>query len=235
MSIRVIIPTKNEARLLPRLLESLSKQSLRSEMHLVVADADSTDNTRNIAEDFGAEVVKGGMPGPGRNAGAQGAAEDWLLFFDADAYIPSPTFCADVLTACEQKQADYAAFRLTEDSFSLRGKLFHWIFATYSRLTQNSIPRMPGTACLVKRSWFERVQGFDEEVVFAEDMDLAQRLHKAGAKFSYLHDLEVKTSLRRYQKDGYLRTGLRFVRSEIYMRTKGPIKRELFPYGFDHA
>jgi glycosyltransferase involved in cell wall biosynthesis len=68
-SIRFVIPAKNEALLLPRLLDSLEKQVTRHVWKVVVADANSLDKTREIATTHGATVVKGGMPGPGRNAG----------------------------------------------------------------------------------------------------------------------------------------------------------------------
>ncbi len=233
-SIRFVIPTKNEEALLPRLLQSLKEQTMHTEMRIVVADAKSTDATRSIAKSFGAEVVPGGMPGAGRNAGAKGATEEWLWFVDADSYLPEATMVEQVLAACAKKGADFATCRVVEDTPSWRGAFLHGAFAWYSEFTQESFPRVPGACFLVKRTWFERVGGFDERVVFAEDMDLAERLSKQGAVFVYLGTIPIHTSLRRYKRDGYFRTGVRCLRAELYMRANGPITKELFPYGFDY-
>ncbi|HRP68451.1 MAG TPA: glycosyltransferase, partial [Turneriella sp.] len=63
--ISVVIPALNEERDLPELLSSLKAQSFRN-FEVIVADAGSKDKTREIAQEFGARVVDGGMPGVGR-------------------------------------------------------------------------------------------------------------------------------------------------------------------------
>ncbi|HLW53652.1 MAG TPA: glycosyltransferase family A protein [Candidatus Angelobacter sp.] len=75
----IVIPAKNESRLLPNLLESLCRQDyplLRS-TKVYVADAGSTDRTPEIARSYAdtldIEVIPGGLPSVGRNAGARGA------------------------------------------------------------------------------------------------------------------------------------------------------------------
>jgi glycosyltransferase involved in cell wall biosynthesis len=234
-TIRFVIPAKNEALLLPRLLASLEKQVTHHSWKVVVADANSRDKTCEIATAHGATVVKGGMPGPGRNAGANDATEEWLWFIDADGVFPSVDTIERAMDECQRQQADFATCRLEGDESSWLGTISHDLFAWYSSYTATTFPRIPGTCFLVKRAWFVRVGRFNEKVVFAEDMDLAERLHKAGARFAYLANIPFQTSLRRYTRDGYLRTGIRFLRAEWHMRIKGPITKELFPYGFDHA
>jgi len=70
MKLSVLIPTKNEEAALPKTLEALKAQSLQP-FEIIVADAGSTDRTREIAAAYGARVIEGGMPGPGRNAAAK--------------------------------------------------------------------------------------------------------------------------------------------------------------------
>jgi glycosyltransferase involved in cell wall biosynthesis len=88
--VTVVIPTFNEADRLPVLLAHLDAQTIAPD-EVIVADACSSDDTRAIAIAHGARVVEGGMPGPGRNAGAKAARSDLLLFMDADA-APAPEF-----------------------------------------------------------------------------------------------------------------------------------------------
>ncbi|MHB8301905.1 MAG: glycosyltransferase family A protein [Acidobacteriaceae bacterium] len=60
-----------------------------------VADAGSTDGTAEIARSFGAkfpiEVIPGGLPAVGRNAGARRATTPYILFLDADIELPDAT------------------------------------------------------------------------------------------------------------------------------------------------
>ena len=72
----IIIPAKNEAKLIPNLLTSLTKQdySKLPSTRVLVADANSTDGTPDIVLSFRDRlnvcVIFGGMPSVGRNAGA---------------------------------------------------------------------------------------------------------------------------------------------------------------------
>ena len=79
----IVIPTKNEEAYLPRLPESIQGQTLKPS-EIIVADAHSTDRTREIAIAYGAKVVDGGMISFGRNAGAREVHTAFILFLDAD-------------------------------------------------------------------------------------------------------------------------------------------------------
>ena len=83
MIFSIIIPTYNEEEYLPILLKSIKKQDFNS-YEIIVADANSTDKTREIAEEYGCRVVDGGLPAVGRNNGAKVAKGEYLLFLDSD-------------------------------------------------------------------------------------------------------------------------------------------------------
>ena len=70
MILSIIIPTYNEEEYLPVLLDSIKSQSF-DDYEIIVADANSTDKTREIAESYGCIVVAGGLPAVGRNNGAK--------------------------------------------------------------------------------------------------------------------------------------------------------------------
>src|SRR6202795_1995282 len=86
----IVIPAKNEAKLIPRLLTSLTNQdySKMSSTKVLVADANSTDGTPEIVLSFrdrlNVSVIRGGMPSVGRNLGAAHAESAYILFLDAD-------------------------------------------------------------------------------------------------------------------------------------------------------
>jgi 4,4'-diaponeurosporenoate glycosyltransferase len=93
LTLSVIIPARNEAHNLPRLLGSLAAQTPAPREILVVDDS-STDGTAEVAREFGATVI---APGPlpdgwrGKpwacHQGAQAAQGNWLLFMDADTWL----------------------------------------------------------------------------------------------------------------------------------------------------
>src|SRR5687768_800553 len=86
MSITVIIPARDAARVLPRTLAALTGAA-----EVVVVDNGSRDATAAVALGHGARVVRHPVPSrPGaRNAGAATASTDHLAFLDADC-VPDP-------------------------------------------------------------------------------------------------------------------------------------------------
>jgi 4,4'-diaponeurosporenoate glycosyltransferase len=89
----VIIPARNEESNLPKLLRSLTSQSVRPKEIILVDDA-SSDHTAEVARQNGARVVNS-LPLPegwrGKtwacHQGAQAAAGEKLLFLDADTWF----------------------------------------------------------------------------------------------------------------------------------------------------
>src|SRR3984885_1504619 len=93
----IVIPAKNEAKLIPRLLTSLTNQDYSNmcSTRVLVADANSTDGTPEIVLRFrdrlNVSVIRGGMPSVGRNLGAAHAESTYVLFLDADIELAHPS------------------------------------------------------------------------------------------------------------------------------------------------
>ena len=88
--VSIIIPARNEAPNLGRLLASLINLDYGS-YEVIVVDDDSADATHYIAGEFDAILIRSGGPPPGWTGkayacylGALAATGDWLLFTDAD-------------------------------------------------------------------------------------------------------------------------------------------------------
>ncbi|MDI6782173.1 MAG: glycosyltransferase family 2 protein [bacterium] len=84
MSVSVIIITHNEEKNILACLESVKWAD-----EIVVVDAFSLDNTKKLAEGFGAKVFQREWPGYGRqkNYALSKASMDWILSLDADERI----------------------------------------------------------------------------------------------------------------------------------------------------
>ena len=85
MKFSVIIPAHNEQDYISKALSSIQEQSFTDYECIVVCDA-CTDNTREIAESYGAKVIEvnAHSSGAARNAGLDIAQGEWVLFCDAD-------------------------------------------------------------------------------------------------------------------------------------------------------
>ncbi len=234
MKLSIVIPAKNEARQIPRLLQALQAQT-GVELEVIVADARSTDGTPLVVQSFGAKVVPGGMPGPGRNAGAKHATAEWICFHDADVLPRGTDFYQRALASLSARGADFGTAHMIPDGDRRLDRLWHWLYHLYVRATARLFPHAPGGCIFVKRALHERIGGFDETVVFAEDMEYVQRLKKAGGTFVYLADLPLEMSVRRLRKEGYLGIAWKYIVAEAYMRFVGPIRKEIFTYEFGYS
>ena len=85
MKFSVIIPAYNAADTLPKCLDSVFNQTYKDFECIVIADS-CTDNTAEIARNYGAKVIETDVrnDGLGRNLGIENSSGDWILFIDAD-------------------------------------------------------------------------------------------------------------------------------------------------------
>ncbi|MEB7503733.1 glycosyltransferase family 2 protein [Arthrobacter koreensis] len=88
-SVSVVIPCLNDAEALRGCLASLAEQSVQP-AEIVVVDNNSTDNSAQVAAEFGARVVFEPRPGipAAAAAGYDAAASDIIARCDADCILP---------------------------------------------------------------------------------------------------------------------------------------------------
>ncbi len=227
--ITVVIPALNEAERLPQLLDLLAAQT-RVPDAIVVADAGSTDATRELAEQRGARVVQGGSPGVGRNAGAAAASTELIFFLDADVE-PEATFIEHAVDEFVERRLGCAAGQLAPVERDPEYIVACELANLYLLLMQYVSPHAAGFCILVRRDVHESIGGFDETVVLAEDHEYVQRAAKV-AKFRVLRDTALPTSMRRIEKEGLVRLAVKYLYSEMYAVTGRPIHDIPFDYEF---
>ncbi|MBU1126573.1 MAG: glycosyltransferase [Patescibacteria group bacterium] len=232
MTLSIVIPTKNEETCLPQLFSSIKLQSLQPDQ-VIIADAQSDDETRCVAEQFGAIIVNGGMPGEGRNLGAAVATSELILFLDADVVLEDKQLLQKAVGEFEQKNLDIATADILPIAGNLYDQFSHEVYNLYVRLWGKTHPHAPGFFILVKRSLHKQINGFDETVVFAEDHDYVRRAGKVG-KFGFLDSVKISVSVRRQDRDGRLSMGVKYVLAELHILFIGPIRHNKFNYTFGH-
>ncbi|GAB4433872.1 MAG: hypothetical protein OHK0011_17000 [Turneriella sp.] len=227
--VSVVIPTLNEERDLPQLMATLKKQTFR-DFEIIVADAGSKDRTRQIAEEYGARVVDGGMPGVGRNRGAAVAQGEYLFFFDADVILPED-FLAKAVQEMDENYIDLATCVFYPQS-DLRLDKILFAFANLTvKMNANANPRAAGFCIFITKRLFDRIGGFDESLRLAEDHDLVER----AAHFRPLHVLKstsLQVSVRRLEKEGRFSLIQKYFQVELHLLTKGKVRDDIIEYEF---
>jgi glycosyltransferase involved in cell wall biosynthesis len=215
----IVIPAKNEAAMLPRLLESLCRQDYEgmAETRVVVADAGSTDGMREIALGFcnrlKVEVVPGGLPSVGRNAGARLATTKYVLFLDADVELPEPTLLRRAMWRMRRRRLHLA----TTNIACREGSFFDDLLYAGSNLMQRvgsvTKPFATGMFMLFDRKVFWALGGFNEQALFAEDYLLSKGV--ARIRFRIVRG-RVLTTNRRFQKLGHWRMVWMFFKTMLH-------------------
>jgi len=198
--VSIIIPTFNEEIYLPRLLESIGKQDF-DDYEVIVADNHSHDRTRSVARSHGARVVEGGVPGIGRNRGAEAARGEYLLFVDADTVLPEG-FLSDIMTRFEKDFIDICVpwIRPIDGAKPIYRTIFQFS-NTFFKLMEVIQPQGLGVCILTTRRLHNRIGGFSERVRVSEDFDYINRASLVGRFRVYSH-VYVYHSVRRYQAEG---------------------------------
>ena len=198
----VVVPTLNEATYLPALLGDLSELSFPAQV--VVSDGGSTDATRRLARERGAEVI---LARRGRahqmNAGARVLSTGWLLFLHADSRLPARAreCLADRLSDNGERNAAY--FR-----FAVEGQGWFFRCIELGQFLRERIGRLPygDQGLLVRREDFEAVGAFPE-IPILEDVAILRALQAHGPVRRL--PAHLPTSARRYKEEGRGRTLLR--------------------------
>lgn len=228
--ISIIIPTLNEEKYLPRLLECIKSQSYK-DYEIIIADNNSKDKTRKIAKKYRCRLTGGGHPGIGRNKGAKTAKGDILLFLDADVTF-GKDFIKDALSVFEKQNLDIAGCYLYPSVNSIPYNLFFGVFNLWECLTQFFYPNAYGGAIFCKSSLHKKIKGFDETILLSEDMDYVKRAGKLG-KFRIIKGSKIYFSVRRFEAEGKFKLAFKLFLSSIYRIFIGEIRTDIFNYRMD--
>lgn len=232
----VVIPTLNEEKYLPLLLDALKKQTF-NDFEVIIVDGNSADRTLELAQQRNRElkiktiVEKKRGIGLARNIGARAAVGEHILFLDADVR-PEPDFLKECLEEFIQKKADIATTRIRLISKKEIDKALQ-LLANFEIIgLQKIVPIAPGFCILCRRKVFDALSGFDEAVKMGEDVNFVQRAVNHGFKFRIMMKQKIPVSARRLELEGRLKLLLKYYASSFYWLFLKGVKTGRFNYKF---
>ncbi|MBU4534458.1 MAG: glycosyltransferase [Euryarchaeota archaeon] len=232
MKISIVIPTYNEEDYLPELIDSIKSQEF-TDYEIIISDANSKDNTRQIAQEYGCKIVDGGLPALGRNNGAKVAQGELILFLDSDLIL-SPGYLHDAVEEFEEKKLGIAISQMTPLSDKKRDKVLHEFANRFMIMVESIKPH--GAGCygiITRRILHEEVNGFNESLDFGEDSDYIERIGRIS-KFKVLRKAHVLVSTRRLEKEGLKSLATKYTKSTVYDFMGKKITAEELDYNFGY-
>jgi glycosyltransferase involved in cell wall biosynthesis len=233
-----VIPALNEEGYIGRLLDCLLAQTFQ-DFEVIVADSSSTDGTVRVAERYKHRIahlniettVARGVSNA-RNAGADAAVGQYLLFFDADVSIPND-FLEIFMGEVQRRRLTLSTAQFSIQSHNLADILGLYICRFWTWINQHSQHPIVGGFCiLAERSLHHKIGGFDPTYKLSEDHQYAAAMVQAGARFGYILKTAVIFDMRRFNQQGKLKTFSIWIRSEIYRHTHGYRVDKDFDYNF---
>ena len=235
LTITVIIPTRNRCELIPELLNSLEnlRSLTRIKPTIIVGDNASTDPTWKILEtrqaSFPTQLVPLEINSPGKSAVLNEAirrSNSEILTFLDDDVIPDESWLEEIEAFFQRNPGNcvgQGSIR-TRLGDSPDPEIRHLLqrYRTIPKLEFSSdvgdLHSLNGANVAIRRTVFDRIGYFDERLGpgasgTSEDVEIAQRIRRAGMKIAYMpraivyHRVDRERLTEQYFKQSHWRQG----------------------------
>jgi glycosyltransferase involved in cell wall biosynthesis len=180
MDISIVIPVLNGEKNIKRCIESLvSALADEKQINIFVVDNGSSDETVSILEKMNIKysVCKGCTISKLRNIGAMSCSSELIGFVDSDCFVKNDWFKeAKIVFQENQNVAVVGRYYNVPDDPSWVEK----IWFDMRKDVEGSVRFLPGGNMIFRRNIFEKISGFDENLVTGEDYDICERVRKKG-------------------------------------------------------
>ncbi len=213
IEVSVVVCTLNRCRVLESCIRSLLTEKIApNRFEIIVVDNGSTDQTREVVERVSRERKgpllryvferKSGLSAA-RNRGWREAAGSIVAYIDDDA-VAAPNFVASLLEAFESEAVPAMVGGKIEPLYQsappswlsplLHGYLSLQDFGPAPRAySRREFPF--GCNMSIRKEWLEKVHGFDEKMIHAEDKDISRRISEAGGQREYHPSVMVEHTI----------------------------------------
>lgn len=220
MKVSVIIPTYNEARQIEACLQSFAHQTLpRQEFEIILVDGGSTDGTTARAQPLVDSVIRQSSEGVGgaRNDGAAIARAAIVATTDADCRVPE-TWLETILQDFQDPEVVAVCGPDGPFDGGLKARVIFFFVRSIIRLA--ALAGLYGTGSTntaVRKDAFLAIGGY-RSLSHSDDIEMGIRIASQG-RIVYDPRLFVRLSVRRLEKQGYMRTLLLWLRGDLKVLT----------------
>jgi len=184
--VSVVVIGRNEGDRLRRCLASVVAMNKNGfDTEIIYVDSGSTDNSLEIANDFGAQVIALQPERPtaalGRNAGWLAAQGATVLFLDGDTILDANFVAQSLPDLWRENHAVVWGHRREihpEESLYNRVLDLDWIYAP-------GLTQFCGGDALMRYAALAEVDGYDETLIAGEEPDMCRRM--VGRGYTILH------------------------------------------------
>ncbi|PLX69761.1 MAG: glycosyl transferase [Denitrovibrio sp.] len=197
MKLSVIIPVYNEQENINSTISHIRKFG---DCEIVVSDHNGETN-KIIKDKDVIQVISPKGRASQLNNGALNSTGDLLLFLHADSIL-SKKFITEIENSLENY--DVGAFKLEINDEMFMFRIIERVVSLRNKITK--IPYGDQGIFCTRKVFYEI--GHYENIPIMEDVQFMQKCKKNGLKL-FLSNLPLKTSSRRWKKEGFLYTNLR--------------------------
>ena len=211
MNVSLVIPGRNTEKTLSSCLESvvplLGQNGL---MEIIFVNDGSTDGTEDIAKSFN-EVIRlrsdGRGPAAARNTGLKAARGDLVWFMDSDCEAEPGALAYLLEPMTDPQVAGVGGSFGNPVESSLLACLVHEEIVQRHLGMPPRVNYLASGNVLYRRDVLERLGGFEEALIKAEDTELSYRIKSSDRQLAFARKSIVKhhhhTALGRYLKTQY--------------------------------
>jgi succinoglycan biosynthesis protein ExoA len=214
LSISVILPVRNEARFIERILSDLIRQEYDpGRFEILVVDGRSTDGTPERVARFAAQhdnirLLRNPrrLSSAGRNLGLQHARGDVVLIVDGHCELNDRRYLKKLADAFQRSGADCigrpqplevtGASRLQRTISAARASWLGHHADSFVYATSEGFVPAQSVAVAYRRRLFDAVGRFDESFDACEDVELNHRIDRAGLRCFFTPDIAVRYAPR---------------------------------------
>ncbi len=209
--ISIVIPAYNEAKYIEKTLKQIPKN-----LEIIVVCDGCTDDTEKIAKKYAKTfVIKEKNVSLARNYGASKAKGDKIIFLDADTLINNNVLGK---IAKIKSKSFVGTCKVKPDNNKLIARFYTFIKNIVGML---GIHNSSGMVFCTK-DVFEKVK-FNENLIKHENQNFTKRARKYAKR--YFLNCYVTTSMRRFERLGYVNVPLYWIKEIFHKGKDYPIVR----------
>jgi glycosyltransferase involved in cell wall biosynthesis len=202
----VVIPCKNEGINVIQTLKSIFHQKNINNLDVIIADSSDDKFTFRLITDYisyfssklNIKIIEGGFPAEARANGAKLVKSKYILFVDGDVELIEDDILDTLINKMDINKYNLSTIKfITDEGYNYIYKWFN--FFQKIGIYLNSCFAVGGFQ-LWNTEYYNKIGGYQKELLFAEDYWLSSKVNKKEFYVDYKNG--IYTSARRFKSKG---------------------------------